>query len=249
MNSFLKLASTLAVAQISSATLAQQNQSTSPSEESVPLWKGLVWGMSPENAAETLRRIDGVKTVEIIRRPKKPVALKTLYSMPDGVDIGVFRVQIQAAFIGDKLSEIALQNDSCGSAAVEADRIVSAALKDKFDHSGREKVVDDNGVLLEYRYVFWNDKTRVTMSFESSTPGASPQHGYMSGRVGSALSGLANSMADEAADAARKACPADANGARLKTSITYSAQKVFVDEQDARSAGEAAKSQRAKDSL
>lgn len=189
------------------------------------LWRELRVGMTPEQTAAALRGVDGVSEVSVNRSRKgklKSIAIKYTQS---GVLIGDTRVEIVPTFEGETLQEVSLTGRACASVAAERMNLLRESLKAKYDQSARERVIDEDGVEFQQRVAFWNDETRVRMSWAVDVPSA--DYIYSNGRgVQGALATLANSMAQASRDAALRACPND-KGASVVTTINYSSQATF----------------------
>ena len=211
------------------------------------LWRDFRFGMTPEQTADVLRKIDGIKSVEVIRKPKKPTSLRITYTSA-GVMVAEKRIGVAPLLENDRLTEVSIVNDSCASVGTEFAKQTALALKEKYPQHGREKVVDGNGVFVQYRFAFWNEGTRVRLSFSESNPGAYIPHTYGTGKVGGALANFANAVADASVESARAECPADI-GKRLTTTIDYSSQAAFLAENQENGARQNAKAKELKDSL
>lgn len=213
----------------------------------IPLWQEFSVGMSPESVALTLRKIPGIKSVEVIRKRNKPAMLKTKY-VNKGVQIGEMMFTIQPTFVASQLAEITLEDDSCASVGRVKVLNATKALKEKYGNTQRELVVDDQGVQTDTRYAFWNDSTRVQMSLQESNPGATPPLVYGGSGFQKSLADFANAMAESTASAAREACPSD-DGRRMQITMTYLSQAAFKAEADIRQANTRAKAEALKTGL
>ena len=201
---------------------ATQPTITAAKDESVypPLWRTLSHGMSVEEAAQALRNIDGIDQVTVVIKTGKLPRLK--FNQRDGgIDIGAAKATLGLNFGTSGLTEVTLLMDDCASTAIEKNRVILDALKTKYTSYGREKVVDADGVELSYNLAFWNDSTRVRMSFEVRNAARyTPVYG--AGNLGK----LANALAENAANNALAACPND-GGVRTATTLSYTSQSAF----------------------
>jgi len=197
-------------------------QARSPS--SATLWKGLAYGMSAEEAAANLRSVEGIRRVDI--KYKKKIPRLTVSYVADGVDIGPSKAVVETSFEANGLTEVRLKTDECASAAFPKAQTIAEALNEKYASSAREKVVDVSGQPIGFNFAFWDDVTRVRMSFADYNPAI--------GQASIPGIGAAGAIADIfgaiASNAAERACPED-GGARVVTTITYLSQAAFLAEQ------------------
>lgn len=235
----------LGIAAAQAATPASpitQTVQSAPVATGAPLWRDLKAGMTAEQAAAVLRAIEGVKAVQIVRKKNKPPRLDISYT-GSAIEVGVLKVIIATIFDGELLKEVTLKADECGSVGVEQAKTTAMALKEKYGSSAREKVVDDNGVFIEYRFAFWNEATRVRMSWSEYNPANVGSSG-----AGGTLGQIADIFGAIGANSAQAACPTD-NGARLTTILTYSPQSDFNSSQQASSSKKGAEQKATKDGL
>lgn len=190
-----------------------------------PLWQGLSYGLSAEHVAAVLRSVDGIKSVEVKQRKNKPARLKILYSK-GGVDVGPSRAQVETVFNSDGLTEVRLTIDDCASAIEAKTKTLIETLREKYGPGALVRLVDLSGQLIDTVVVFANNLTRLQLSYADYNPaiveGSVPGSGAL-GAIGDIFGAMS-------ANAAEKACPADA-GARRKLTLTYSSQAVFLAEQ------------------
>ena len=154
------------------------------------------------------------------------------------------KVEVQPVFLTERLQEVSLSGTACQSAATGRATRLGVALRERYGQFGRERVVDAEGVNIGQRLAFWNEQTRVRMSWSVDAPVQSG--GYYGGRgVQGALAGLANAFADAERDAAMRACPND-RGVKVVTTLNYSSQLEFlrVNEEEAREREERARATR-----
>jgi hypothetical protein len=184
--------------------------------------------MTPDEAGAALRAVSGVAEVKVTPRKGKQPKFNIRYS-EDGVRVGDLRATVKLTFSEDRLTEVTLVTDACADRTVAQMKVIMPVLKEKYGHSGTERVVDENGVPFATQYAFWNDVTRVRLSFREYNLAAAAG---MRAPIGGTAGALAELGAALTADSARKACPAD-DGGRAETTINYSAQKTFLAEQAA----------------
>jgi len=192
------------------------------------LWQGLRYGMSPDEAAAALRAAPGVAEATISPRRGKQPKVNIRYS-EEGVRVGDLKATLKLTFSEDRLAEVTLHTDACASTTVAQMKLVMPVLKEKYGGSGRETVVDEKGVPYATQFAFWDDVTRVRVSFREYNLAATAG---IRAPVGGTAGALAELGAALTADSARKACPADGGG-RAETTLNYSSQSVFRAEQAA----------------
>lgn len=218
-------------------------------EPAMPLlWRDLQIGMSPEQAAEKIRTIDGVKDVKVNRNKKSKFKSVDVKYKDQGVQIGPDQMVLTTLFDAESLSEISLSSSACASAAVEKMKVLRDSLTEKYGNVAPEKVVDENGVEIEKRAAFWNDEIRVRMSWQVNVPSQIYTSTYGNGKLGNALAALSNSMSQSAYDAAVNACPDD-RGSTVLTTINYSSQSKFLVEHEAQVKARDAKAKATRDAL
>lgn len=197
------------------------------------LWRSFRAGMTADEALSTFQSIEEVKEARSKIKKNKDVEFKIAY-VNTKLNIGALNVTIDPVFENGKLVEILLASDECASVTLEKAKITIDLLKNKFGTQATERVVDENGVTIGRQIAFWDNETRVRMSFKDYNP-AIVDHVYANGRLGSALSKLSNSLADQAAAEAVNKCPAD-RGARATMTLSYSSQATFIQDQSAQKA-------------
>lgn len=198
----------------------------SPSPPSAPLWRELRVGMTPEQAAVAIRSVEGVSEAEVRRDRRGRFRSLRIRYLASGVIVDGLRVEVQPVFLTERLQEVNLSGTACAGAATERAARLGAALRERYGQSVRERVVDSEGVDIEQRFAFWNEHTRVRMSWSVDAPLQSG--GYYGGSgVPGALAGLANAFADANRDAAIQACPND-RGVKVVTTLNYSSQREFL---------------------
>ncbi|MBB5697154.1 hypothetical protein [Sphingomonas yantingensis] len=184
--------------------------------------------MTPEKTVEVLAKIEGVSGAVVKRDRRNRFKSISITYAPTGVLIGNFKVSISPVFENDRLAEVSLSGSGCAKAEIERLKTVRDSLGSKYAKSGRERVVDEDGVEIEQRVAFWNDETRVRLSWQVDAP--NDAYVASSGRgVDGALAGLANLMAQSARDAAIRRCPEDA-GVGIQTVVNYSSQAAFLEQ-------------------
>lgn len=201
--------------------------------------------MPPEQVREALLAVDGIKAAEVKRSKKGKFKSLELQYTHSGVPVGDMSVTIEPIFKGEALTDLNLVTPKmCTSVGIERLKELRNSLSEKYRQSVREKVVDENGVEIGQQLAFWNDETRVRLSYQIENPSLS----YTSpngGKTMRALAGLANALAEQNYQAAMSACPND-NGATVVLNINYSSQAVFLKqyESEARAREEKAQSLR-----
>jgi hypothetical protein len=182
--------------------------------------------MTPEQVAAALRGVEGISLAEVRRdRRNRFKSLKIKYSDP-GVTIDGLKIEVQPVFAAERLKEVNLTGSACAGAAKERVTRLGAALRERYGQVTRERVVDDQGVDIEQRLAFWNENTRVRMSWSVDAPVQGGTY-YGGSGVAGALAGLANALADSSRDAAIAACPND-RGVKVVTTLNYSSQADFL---------------------
>ena len=209
------------------ASWPAQGQAQAPADR-VALWQGLQHGMSPDEAGAALQAVPGIAEAKLTPRRGKQPKVNLRYS-EQGVRVGDLKATVKLTFSEDRLTEVTLVADACASTTVAQMKLIMPVLKEKYGQSGRETVVDEKGVPFATQFAFWNDVTRVRLSFREYNLAAAAS---MPAPVGGTVGALAELGAAITAESARKACPADGGG-RAETTINYSAQSIFQAEQAA----------------
>ena len=211
------------------------------------LWRDFQSGMSPEQAAEKMRSLDGVVEANVNRSRKGKFKSIDIKYKDRGVSIGQEQMTLVPVFVGDVLTELELSSSACASVAAERMKILRQSLIEKYGRFAPERVIDENGVEVEKRGAFWNDQTRVRMSFQINAPSLdyTPSYG---GKTSRALAGLANLMNRQAYEAAVAACPSD-QGATVTYTLNYSSQRQFLVDHDAEVKAREAKTKATRDAL
>lgn len=218
-------------------------------EAAMPLlWRDLQIGMSPEQTAEKIRTIDGVKDVKVNRNRKNKFKSIEFKYKDQGIHIGPDQMLLTTLFDGESLTEISLSSSACASAALEKMKLLKNSLTEKYGNVAPEKVVDENGVEIEKRAAFWTDEIRVRMSWQINVPSQTYTSTYGNGKLGNALAALSNSMSQSAYEAAVNACPDD-RGSTVLTTINYSSQSKFLVEHEAEVKARDAKAKATRDAL
>jgi hypothetical protein len=196
-----------------------------PSQGSL-LWRDFRAGMTPEQFGDTLRKVDGIKTVQVTRKGAKPPKIKVDYVYNTGIEIGSLKARVGYAFDNNALTSINLVETDCWPAMAARLEKVGTALGEKYSKSETIKVVDKDDVAQDRQQAFFNDDTRVTVSL-TPVPLELPVHQYGgTGLVGS-MQKLTNSLADSAYQSALNACP-DRSGLRATILIHYESQPAWI---------------------
>lgn len=212
-----------------------------------PLWRDLQTNMSPEQVAETLRKVEGIESAQVKRNRRGKFSELMLRYTGGGVVIDDGRMDVAPVFEGERLTALRLSNKGCAKAGAERLQRLRDALKDKYPNSARERVVDEEGVEFEQRVAFWNGDTRVRLSWSLDAPTVPPTSTSGRGALG-ALTGLANMTAQSSYEAALKECPTDA-GTTVTSTITYSSQRSFEAEHAAEQRAREDKAKATRDGL
>lgn len=228
--------------------VAAGQPNSQPAMQAQPLiWRDFRVGMTPEQFADGLRRVDGIKSVEVKRKGTKPAKLKIAYSVANSVQIGDLNVAITPSFIDDRLNSVNLSETQCFSAAEAKVPKLIAALSEKYPQQQRVTIVDDDGVQVETQLGLYNQETRVTLSV-SSIENPYPHHVYGGSGFLAAANNLANTLADNSYNSAIEACPLD-NGRKATLQLDYVSQERFKLNHDKESADRAARAKKTADGL
>lgn len=187
------------------------------------LWKDLVYGMSAEEAAASIRKLAGIKKVQIKYKDKVPRL--TISYIAKGVDLGTSMAVIETSFGENGLTEVRLKIDECFSAAINNSKTIGLALKEKYPNLIREQEIDAHGSVGS-DFVFFNNYTRVQLNFAGYIPANRQESVPDSGAMGE----IADIFGAIASNSAERACPKD-SGERIVTTITYVSQAPFLAEQ------------------
>jgi hypothetical protein len=220
----------------------------SSSQEPQPvIWREFREGITPEQFAEGLRKAEGISSVEVTRKGKKPAKIKIAYAAGNGMQIGDLNVTVTPSFINDRLGSVTLSETSCYS-TVEAklEKLVTA-LGEKYPQQQRVKVVNTDGVSVDTQRAFNNQETRVTVSV-SPIENPYPQHIYGGTGFMASLNKVANSMADSTYNSNIEGCPID-KGRKATLQLEYVSQGAFMAEHLKESADQAAKAKATRDGL
>ncbi len=191
-----------------------------------PLWRDFRVGMTPEQVADVLRTVEGVSQATVKRNSRNKFSRISIKYSDFGVRVGDMKLEIEPVFENVQLDEINLSGRDCLSISTERMKLLRDSLSERYGHFVREKVVDENGVEFEQRAAFWNDDTRVRMSWQVQNP--SKEYYSSSGRgVQGALAGLATMLSQQSYEDAVKACTAD-SGSTVTTTLNYSSQADFL---------------------
>jgi copper chaperone CopZ len=218
-----------------------------PQEQQPVIWRDLRKDITPEQFAEALKKVDGVKSVDVTRKGTKPAKIKIAYSLGNGLQIGDLNVSVTPSFIDNHLDTVNLSETGCYSAIiVKIDKLVGA-LGEKYPQQQRVKVVSPDGVSIDTQRAFYNEETRVTLS---AVPIDNPYPRYVYGGSGfiAAANKLANSLADSTYNSAIEACPSD-KGRKATLQLDYVSQKHFMLQHNKEDADRAAKAKATKDGL
>ena len=211
------------------------------------IWRDLRAGMSPEQFAEGLRKVDGIKAVDITRKGKKAAKVRITYAAGNGIAIGDLNAAITPTFTNDRLESISLSEADCYSTAAAKTEKLVAALGEKYPHQQRVRVVNSDGVSIDAQRAFYNDEARVTLSV-TPIDNPYPQHLYGGTGFVAAANKLANSMADSNYNSAIEACPLD-KGRKATIGLEYISQAQFTIDHSKESADRLAKAKATKDGL
>lgn len=218
-----------------------------PSDEQPIIWRDFRMGMTPELVAEHLRKIEGIKSVDVTRRGKKPVRVKIGYSIGDSISIGNLDVAVNPSFLNDRLDSINLSDTKCYSAIEAKLEGLLAALAEKYPQQQGLNVVNADGVSVDKQRAFYNTETRVTVSI-LPIENPYPQHLYGGTGFLAAANKFANSLADSNYQSAIAACPTD-KGRKATLQLDYSSQEQFEHKHRAEKAAREAQAQATKDGL
>ena len=199
-------------------------KAAAPTEQPI-IWRDLRRGITPEQFAENLRKADGVKSVEVIRRGKKPAKVNIDYTFRSGLPIGDLTVNVVPVFVDDRLDSVLLNETECFSAVEAKVKALFVALNDKYPQQQSVTVVDDDGVPTDKQQAFFNENTRVTVSV-TTIENPYPRHTYGGSGFIAAANNLVNSMADSNYNSAIAACPVD-KGRKATLQLEYVAQEDF----------------------
>jgi hypothetical protein len=142
----------------------QPGTQVAPQEEQPVIWRDLRKDITPEQFAEALQKVDGVKSVDVTRKGTKPAKIKIAYSLRNGLQIGDLNVAVTPSFIDNRLDSVNLSESGCYSViSVKIEKLV-AALGDKYPQQQKVKVVSPDGVSIDTQRAFYNQETRVTLS-------------------------------------------------------------------------------------
>lgn len=234
------------IAALTVAAVQSSPQAATQGEQPV-IWRDFRRGMTPEQFAEGLRKADGIKSVEVTRKGKKPAKIKIAYSLGNGMQIGDLYIAVTPLFIDDRLDSVSLAETGCYSTVEAKIAKLVAALGDKYPQQQRVKVVNPDGVSIDTQQAFYNQETRVTVSV-SLIDNPYPKHVYGGSGFMAAANKLANSIADSNYNFAIEACPLD-KGRKAKLQLEYVSQEHFILEHNRENADRAAKAKATKDGL
>ena len=218
------------------------------SQEPQPvIWRDFHVGITPEQFAEGLRKTEGVKSVEVTRKGKKPAKLKISYSVGNGMQIGDLNVSVMPSFTNDRLESVSLFETDCYSAVQAKIEKLATALGEKYPQQQRVRVVNTDGVSIDAQRAFHNRDTRVTVSV---TPIENPYPRHVYGGTGfmAAANKLANSMADSEYNSNIEVCPLD-KGRKATLQLEYVSQDAFMLQHYKESAEQEAKAKATKEGL
>lgn len=203
--------------------------------------------MTPEQFAEGLRKAEGISSVEVTRKGKKPAKIKIAYAAGNGMQIGDLNVTVTPSFINDRLDSVTLSETGCYSTIEAKLEKLAAALGEKYPQHQRVKVVNTDGVSVDTQRAFNNQETRVTVSV-SPIENPYPQHIYGGTGFMASLNKVANSMADSTYNSNIQGCPID-KGRKATLQLEYVSQGAFMVEHSKESADQAAKAKATRDGL
>jgi hypothetical protein len=218
----------------------QASASATVTNQGVILWQALREGMTADEAAASLRAVDGIKSVAV-KSSRKGQTLSIKY-FANGIEVAGLPYRIVPAFTGNRLSSVRLESEACAGLATEKYKSLRDLLAQKYGQSQTQREVTEDRELIAIRDTFSLTATRVLLRIE---PGSVPQRIYgTSGKVGRMMQSVANSVTD----AAIEECPND-RGQKAVIEVTYlnNANAAAMDAQAA--AEEAAQRERDKDKL
>lgn len=211
------------------------------------IWRDFHIGMNPEQFGEGLRKVEGIRSVDVIRKGKKPARIKIAYSTGSGIEIGDLNVAVMPSFINDRLYSVSLSETSCYSTVEAKLEKLAVALGEKYPQQQRLKVVNPYGVSVDAQRAFHNEEARVTVSV-SPIENPYPQHLYGGTGFMAAANKFANSMADSVYNSNIDDCPID-KGRKATLQLEYVSQAAFMLEHSKENADRAAKARATKDGL
>ncbi|MEG3170560.1 hypothetical protein U1737_20445 [Sphingomonas sp. LB3N6] len=218
------------------------------SQEPQPvIWRDFHVGITPEQFAEGLRKAEGIKTVEVTRKGKKPAKIKIVYSVGNGMQIGDLNVVVMPSFTNDRLESVNLSETGCYSVVEAKIEKLATALGEKYPQQQRVKVVNTDGVSIDVQRAFHNKETRVTVSV-SPIDNPYPQHVYGGTGFMAAANKFANSMADSNYNSNIESCPID-KGRKATLQLEYVSQDAFMLQHSRETANQAAKAKATVDGL
>ena len=218
-----------------------------PNQQQPVIWRDFRAGITPEQFADGLRKVDGIKAADVTRKGKKPAKVRIAYSLGAGMPIGDLNVAVTPSFVNDGLDSVSLSETGCFSTIAAKIEKLRAALGDKYPHQQGVKVVNPDGVSIDTQRAFYNQETRVTVSV-ATEENPYPQHLYGGSGFVAAANKLANSMADSNYNSAIEACPLD-KGRKATLQLEYVSQEKFTQEHNKESADRAAKAKATADGL
>lgn len=175
--------------------------------------------MSPEEAAEAIKHLEGVTDASVKRTHAGKFKSISVQYANGGVAIGDLRAAISTEFDTDKLTNVTLTSNACASIMTAQLKVLADSLREKYPQHVTETVVDANGVKTGTLYAFWNPTTRVEVGYQVNVSEAVHTTGK--------FSGIANALADAGQAAAEAACPNNPNGATITATFQYSSETAF----------------------
>lgn len=202
-----------------------------------PLWGGLWYHMTADQAAAVLATTGGVREAHVVRKKNKPVSVSVTY-VDKGIDVLSFPHTIALNFEGDFLTTVTLTSKQCSSVAVPKLGDFDKLLEKKYGPSRRQNEVTAARTFVAVRFTYTTPTTRVWLRAWNENPALQ----YQGSVPGSGAAGaIADIFGAISSNAAEQACPND-KGQLTPLEITYMSEaRLQADERAARTADEALK--------
>lgn len=136
---------------------------------SVPLWRNIEAGMSPDQTATVLRSMEGIKSVTVKSKRGKAEDVEISY-VDYGVPLGEQHVLLNPSFSDSQLTEIVLSTAPCESEGKVFADSVATSLAEKYGPAKPVSYTDRGGVEVAQGLAFSNGVTRATLFTNVDTP-------------------------------------------------------------------------------